>query len=258
MMQIQTYFPTPELSPFILSYKVIETPADVVNQVLPETSPVMVFRLSGQVSFNHHGETNVLEPISVSGLRKSGRAMQYQSGTINILATFREGGIAPFIREPLHELSDMHVAMHHLDGFRDTGLLEEQLAGQPTHDARIALIERFLLGRLSGKVADPMVMAAIQKIRQAEGQLRIRELAVALHVSQDVFEKRFRRVAGLSAKQFSYIVKMKSVLQKGRSGQTLAQIALDAGYFDQPHFNKDFKLFTGVTPTEFFKSPLLW
>jgi len=51
---------------------------------------------------------------------------------------------------------------------------------------------------------------------------------------------------------------MKSVLQKGRSGQPLAQIALDAGYFDQPHFNKDFKLFTGVTPTEFFKSPLLW
>lgn len=258
IMNIQTYFPTPELSPFIKTYKVIETLSEVVNHVLPETSPVMVFRLSGQVSVNHSGATNVLEPIVVSGLRKSGRAMQYESGTINILATFREGGIAPFLREPLHELSDASIAMHSLDGFKDTGLLEEQLAEQPSHEARIALIERFLLTRLSGKTPDNMVLLAIQKIHHAGGQLRIRELAASLNVSQDVFEKRFRRVAGLSAKQFAYIVKMKSVVEKGRSGQTLAQIALDAGYFDQPHFNKDFKLFTGLTPTEFFKSPVLW
>ncbi|WP_176885022.1 helix-turn-helix domain-containing protein [Dyadobacter soli] len=255
---MHTYFPTPELSPFIKSYKVIKTPAEVVNHVLPETSPVMVFRLSGQVSINLNGGTNVLEPIVVSGLRKSGRTMAYQSGTTNLLVIFREGGIAPFVREPLHELSDTNVPMNALDGFGDTRLLEEQLAEQASHVARIALIERFLLSRLSGKTPDYMVLAAIQKIRNAGGQLRIRELAASLHVSQDVFEKRFRRVAGLSAKQFSYIIKMKSVVEQGRTGQTLAQIALDAGYFDQPHFNKDFKLFTGLTPTEFFKSPVLW
>lgn len=257
-MNIQTFFPTPELSPFIKSYQVIETPADVVNHVLPGTSPVMVLRLSGMVRVNHGGETNVLEPLVVSGLRKSGRAMRYDSGTINLLVTFREGGIAPFVREPLHELSDASIPMHSLDGFKDTGLLEEQLAEQPSHEARIALVERFLLGRISGKTPDNMVLAAIQKIHVAGGQLRIGELAASLHVSQDVFEKRFRRVAGLSAKQFAYIVKMKSVVEKGRSGQTLAQLALDAGYFDQPHFNRDFKLFTGVTPTEFFKSPVFW
>jgi len=257
-MYIQTYFPTPELSPFVKSYKVIETPADVVNHVLPETSPVMVFRLCGQVRVHHHGETNILEPLAVSGLRKSGRTMRYDSGTINLLVIFREGGIAPFVREPLHELSDASIPMHSLDGFKDAGLLEEQLAGQPSHEARIALVERFLLGRLTGKTPDNMVLLAIQKIHNTGGQLRIRELAASLHVSQDVFEKRFRRVAGLSAKQFAYIVKMKSVVEKGRSGQTLAQIALDAGYFDQPHFNKDFKLFTGLTPTEFFKSPVFW
>lgn len=257
-MNIQTYFPTPELSPFIKSYKVIETPLGVVNHVLPETSPVMVFRLSGQVSVNYSGATDVLAPLVVSGLRKSGRAMQYASGTTNILVTFREGGMAPFVREPLHELSDASIAMHCLDGYKDTGLLEEQLAEQPSHEARIALIERFLLTRLSGKTQDDMVMVAIRKIQSAGGQLRIRELAASLNVSQDVFEKRFRRVAGLPAKRFCYIVKMKTVVEMGRSGQSLAQIALNAGYFDQPHFNKDFKLFTGFTPTEFFKSPVLW
>ncbi|WP_342087417.1 helix-turn-helix domain-containing protein [Dyadobacter sp. OTU695] len=257
-MNIQTYFPTPELSPFIKTYKVIETPVHVVNQVLPETSPVMVFRLSGQVIVNHNGSSNALEPIVVSGLRKSGRAMQYGSGTINILVNFREAAMASFIREPLHELSDASISMNYLDGFNDIAQMQEQLAEQPSHEARIELIERFLLGRILDKKPDNMVIAAIREIQFAGGQLRMRDLAVSLNVSQDVFEKRFRRVAGLSAKQFAYIVKMKSVVEKGRSGQTLAQIALDAGYFDQPHFNKDFKLFTGLTPTEFFKSPIFW
>ncbi|WP_353719425.1 helix-turn-helix domain-containing protein [Dyadobacter sp. 676] len=257
-MNVQTYFPIPELSPFIQSYKVIETPADVVNRVLPETSPVMVFRLSGQVCVDHHGEVTALGPAVVSGLRKSGRAMQYRSGTINLLVIFREGGIAPFVREPLHAFSDTSIPLDCLDGFGDIPLLEEQLAGLPSHEARITRVERFLLGRVSDRAADRLVLAAIDKIRSAGGQLRIRELAASLYVSQDVFEKRFRRVAGLSPKQFAYLVKMKSVIEKGRSGQTLAQLALDAGYFDQPHFNKDFKLFTGLTPTEFFKSPVLW
>src|SRR5262245_35676700 len=35
------------------------------------------------------------------------------------------------------------------------------------------------------------------------------------------------------------------------SDSTLAEIALDAGFFDQSHFSRTFKCHTGLTPTEF-------
>ena len=89
----------------------------------------------------------------------------------------------------------------------------------------------------------------------AKGIIKIKDLADTLYISQDAFEKRFRRVVGTSPKQFSSILRMRSITNIRQQKHTLTKIAFDAGYFDQPHFNKDFRLFTGQTPTDFFKLP---
>jgi methylphosphotriester-DNA--protein-cysteine methyltransferase len=61
---------------------------------------------------------------------------------------------------------------------------------------------------------------------------------------------------GVAPKQFAFITKMKGVVARALNNQSMTDIAFDAGYYDQPHFNKDFKLFTGQTPTEFMKAPV--
>ncbi len=59
---------------------------------------------------------------------------------------------------------------------------------------------------------------------------------------------------GASPKQFCYIVRMNAII--GSMGdKSLVQTAYEAGYYDQSHFTKDFKLFTGQTPLEFLKNP---
>lgn len=45
--------------------------------------------------------------------------------------------------------------------------------------------------------------------------------------------------------------------QKQATKKKLAEIVFDTGYLDQQHFNKDFKLFTRLTPAFFLKSPAL-
>jgi methylphosphotriester-DNA--protein-cysteine methyltransferase len=83
-------------------------------------------------------------------------------------------------------------------------------------------------------------------------------LANNLCISNDAFEKRFRKAIGTSPKQFSSIIRMKSIINQKQPGQTFTDLAISSGYFDQPHFNKDFKLFTGQTPLDFFKAPPAW
>jgi AraC-like DNA-binding protein len=51
---------------------------------------------------------------------------------------------------------------------------------------------------------------------------------------------------------------MRALVAAGVQSPNLNELAFTAGYFDQPHFNKDFKLFTGLTPTAFFRSPIFW
>jgi AraC-like DNA-binding protein len=86
----------------------------------------------------------------------------------------------------------------------------------------------------------------------------MKELSSHLHISQDALEKRFRTITGSTPKQFSYIVRMNAIIRQTRIVSSFLDVAIENGYYDQPHFNKDFKIFTGQTPSEFLKSASFW
>lgn len=227
----------------------------MVNRTLPDTSLVMSFRYKGQVRFLNQGAAKELTSFTLSGLRKTGRLINYSSHTANILVIFREAAAHAFIKEPLHELFEDSVPLDNFTGYRQLDHIGEQLSVARNNAERIAHIEAFLLARLYHRQSDALIMAALQRIQAAKGLIKIKELAGALYISQDAFEKRFRRMVGVAPKQFAYIIKMKAVIDSAIQKRPFAGIAFDAGYYDQPHFNKDFKLFTGQTPTEFMKAP---
>ena len=255
---MEVHFPIQPLSPFVKNYLVIESQEEMVNRTLPDTSLVMSFRYKGQVRFLNEDAPKVLSSFTLSGLRKSDRLINYAKDTANILVLFREAATHAFIKEPLHELFEDSVPLDHFAGYRDLSFIGEQLAAARNNIQRIAVIERFLLSKLYHHRPDPLITAALEKIHAAKGIIKIKELTKTLYISQDAFEKRFRRVVGVSPKQFAYIIKMKAVVNSALNKRSLADIAFDAGYYDQPHFNKDFKLFTGLTPMEFIKSSVVW
>ena len=248
------YLPSPLLSPFIRHFMIIESKDEVVNRVLPNTALVMAFRFKGRVNQLEGDSKQKLPASMISGLRKSGRLINYSRDTGNILVNFREVGANSFIKEPLYELFGESVSLDQLTGYHNVSEIEEQLAEAKNNRTRIALIEDFLITKLCNPKPDQLVLTALEKIQLSKGNIRITELAHQLCISQDAFEKRFRKAVGVSPKQFSFIIRMTAVIANGRNNsQALNEIAFHAGYFDQPHFNKDFKLFTGQTPKDFFR-----
>jgi AraC-like DNA-binding protein len=257
-MEIEHHLPHELLRPFIKTYMVIETGEELVNRVLPGTSLAIAFRYKGQVNYLNSNAAEVLPLSAISGLRRSVRLINYQPGAGNILVLFKEAGAAMFFKDALHELFEESISLDHFIGQQQLSLIEEQLAEAAGNSQRFAIIEKFLLSRLNLRQADQLVAAAIERIYAVKGVVRIKDLAAALYISNDAFEKRFRRAVGASPKQFSSIVRMKTLIGKVRPEETLTQMALNAGYFDQAHFNKEFKLFTGQTPSGFFQSGAFW
>ena len=253
-MRINALIPTELLRPFILTYVIIDSPEEGINKVLPDTSLVMAFHYKGRVNCVADNTDIDLPSSSISGLRKSMRSFHYSKNTGNILVLFKEAGAAAFFKKPLHHLFNETVSLDQFIGHRDLAVIEEQIA-EAENDAQIIdRIEKFLLSALNDHKPDKLISAALQRIHLARGIIKIKDLADALYISQDAFEKRFRRAVGTSPKQFSSIVLMKSITSRRPLKQRLCDIAFDAGYCDQPHFNKDFRLFTGQTPSEFYKS----
>lgn len=257
-MNIETYIPTERLRPFIKEYVVIESGANLVNRVLPETSLAIAFRFRGQIDYIIEGSNNTLPASVISGLRKSPRLINYSAGTAAIVVKFQEAGAHAFLKGPLNDLFGESVSLDNFIKQQTIDRVEEQLAEAKNNIQRIAHIEQLLLSVINFSYSDRLITAAVQKIHASKGFIEIKALADGLYISLDAFEKRFRKTVGTSPKQFASIVRMKAVIKNIQPKQTFTEAAFDAGFFDQAHFNKQFKVFTGLAPADFFRLSPLW
>lgn len=257
-MQIADYIPTEQLKPYIKSYKIIESRLGTTNRVLPNTSFAISFRLKGQISYLNDNHKIPLGFATFSGLQKSARLINYDTDTSAIILIFKEAGLSAFFKQPLYELFGQSISLDNFFSASEILIVREKLFNCKNNLERIAILEGFLLSKLTHFSTDKLISTALSKIKAENGNVRIKELAKELFISQDAFEKRFRKMIGASPKQFSHIVKMNAAISKNKSVPLFLDLAFENGYYDQPHFNKDFKKFTGQTPTDFFRSASFW
>lgn len=252
-MRIHTYLPGIRLQPFIKNFLIIESDNGVVNKILPDTAVVMAFRFRGQVQHNIHNGSGAIAATCISGMRKTARLISYTPDTATLIVTFRSAGAAAFFKTPLHEFFEQSIPLDALVSRQQLNGITEQLSAAAGHPQRIRIIERWLLTGVQTYEPDPRIQAAVQQLTLQN--IKIKDLSYRLNISQDVLEKRFRQQIGATPKQFANIVRLRKLITQYTPNQTLTAQAYDAGYFDQAHFIKDFKAFTGQAPQDFFKSP---
>ena len=257
-MDLQRHLPSPDLQPFIKDILFIESDNEIRNLILPDTSLVLAIRYKGSVSAIENGTPSQLPLAVLSGLRISPRQVAYSASAANLLVRFEPGGAAAFFTEPLQEFFQESVPATDLKGYANMPTIAEQLAEMTTNTQRAAFIQQFLRTRVKTSAPDPLLHSAIQSIRMAKGALPIKNLAEQLYISQDAFEKRFRRSVGMTAKHFSSLVRIRHIIDNYSPAHTLTHLAHSAGYFDQAHFTHDFQRFTGQPPRQFFATANYW
>ena len=120
---------------------------------------------------------------------------------------------------------------------------------------RISLIEDFLIKQLTDKKnVDHILKSTLETILTANGQLSVGELSKQTNVNPRQLERKFASGVGLSPKQLLKIIRLQASLKLmlNNNYESLTVIAHENDYYDQAHFIKDFKEFTGVTPKEFY------
>ncbi|RKN01118.1 AraC family transcriptional regulator [Aquimarina sp. AD1] len=86
------------------------------------------------------------------------------------------------------------------------------------------------------------------------GSIQISELFKEFNVSKVTLHKHFVNKVGLSPKKVSQIWRMNRILQLREEfpNMSLTSIGLEAGFYDQAHFIKDFNAIFNITPFKFF------
>jgi AraC-like DNA-binding protein len=255
-MKFDSYLPADELKPYIKAIVISESETEQIYKVLPDTSLVIGFQYRGNLSYLNKDVEIPLSRSGITGLRDSFRIFKNSAGIGTVLVYFKETGAAHFFTQPINELFQESISLDNFMLRSELLILEEQLCEANSDNTRIAIVERFLISRMKESLKDSIVMTALSIIHKSKGTIRIKELTEQLNISQSPLEKRFRRAVGTSPKKFASIVRIKNIIQQYKKTDSLIDISYEAGFYDQSHFIKEFKTFTGNTPDNFFNKKI--
>lgn len=250
-MKFDKHFPTDKLKDYIKYYVVSENDLESEYKVFPSSGLVIGFQYKGQLSTIRNCKESKLAPTGITGISDSYKIFKNSADIGTVLVYFTEIGFTHFSSNPANELFNLSLSLDDIFEKSRVNEVEEKLATVSTGNQRIKVIEQFLLSQLKDIETDKLIIKAIKLIYQSKGTIRVKELNEKLFISQSPFEKRFRKVVGTTAKKFASIVRFNSVLDNLKETKTLTEICYENNFFDQAHFIKDFKQFTGDTPDNF-------
>lgn len=134
-------------------------------------------------------------------------------------------------------------------------LLVEQIHNTPTAEHKAVVLQQFLLKQLSKQNEDLIFDYCVEKIIGSKGMVTIKELEKKTGYSSRWLNIKFKDKIGVSPKNLCAIIRFKQYYQAWINGNEKSFFKNDFYelYYDQSHFIKDFKRFTGLPPAKFEK-----
>jgi AraC-like DNA-binding protein len=165
-------------------------------------------------------------------------------------------GMRLFLGRPLADLTNRGVGLEDIlgaDGRRVTMELHDAGRWQDRFD----LLDREIGARIAAaKKPAPEVLCTWKRIVDSRGLVSIGALVNETGWSQKHLISQFREHIGLAPKAFARVMRFGHAVERLRRGKhaSLTDLALDCGYYDQSHFDRDFRVFSGVTPTDLLRT----
>ena len=187
----------------------------------------------------------------VAGLHDTPALTEHAGEGHGIQAYLTPLGARRLLGMPMGELTREVVELEDLIGPR-AHELAERLATAPTWAARFSLLERAIAERvLAAPPVAPELECAWRRLHESDGAVPIGELADELGWSRRHLAATAGRELGMAPKALARLLRFERAAGMLRAGAPLVDAALDSGYYDQAHFNRDFRAYAGVTPTAY-------
>jgi AraC-like DNA-binding protein len=156
------------------------------------------------------------------------------------------------IGSPLHESTGRLVNLADLVG-RAADELGQRCVDLPNAESRVRCAERWISARIArSRAIDPRVAWSAARIERSNGVVAIARLQEQTGLSKKRLIQGFREQIGVTPKLYARIIRFRravTLLHEG--GSSPAEIAVDVGYYDQPHMNLDFRELAGLAPGDF-------
>lgn len=259
-MDYQTFQPHPDLQPVIKCYWTLEIPADrdaERQRIVPDGCIEMVFILGDDIKRFTTETEFIIQPRAMMLGQTTAPFYVQPTGYVNSFAVrFYPYGFANFVDMPIENLANKETPIREVFEEVTAQVLTEKIIHATDTQARIEIIEAFLIAQLRKKdTVDKIVKTTVDAIFSTKGQAPIGTLLQGDLSKRRQLERKFLKQIGISPKQLGKVIRLQAALSMllNEKPEKLTDIAHDNAYYDQAHFIKDFKEFTGTNPKEFLK-----
>lgn len=257
-MNYQTFSPSSGLASLIKCYWSLEVPAGMHPQkqrIIPDGCMEMIFILGDNIRRYTSEDDFIIQPRAVVVGQLSKPFVIEPTGYVHCFAArFYPYGFANFITTSLKSLENIETPIAVIFGAEASHQLEQKIISTVTNEERIEAIEAFFLGKLNEvSTIDHIVKATIDTLLSTRGSMPIKTIVDEELSTRRQLERKFFKQVGLSPKQLGKVIRLQAALKLllNRKHKNLTEIAYQADYYDQAHFIRDFKDFTGINPKEF-------
>ncbi len=226
---------------------------NTLKRILPTGRLELVVNLGEPYRLVSGAGTERLASCWISGLQ-AGPMVIAQPARQHVLGVRLKpaGAQALLPQTPLRVVSGLQVELADLVG-RAAEELVERLAEATTAEQRLCRAAAWVERRLAGApTLDPAIAWTAARLERSRGAVSIGALRERTGLSKARLVLTFREQIGVAPKLYARTLRFgrTAELLQGGSG-SLVDVALTAGYYDQPHMNAEFRELSGLTPREF-------
>ena len=252
-MVFNFHLPAKNLLPFIKGYLETDSrnlPYSEKHTLFPNGYPGIFFNF-GKMGKMVLEKEYVTPPVSVFGQIDLPFTVQHYPGSYALGVVFKPTRLSKFLREDMAKFTNRAFDAHLMRS--DFKSIYAHLEEASSLKQKINILNQYFTRIFSvpssgSSIAD----RAIQLIHQ-HANIPVKEIADRLNVSDRTLETQFKSAVGLSPKTYSLIIRFRRAEQQLSENFSSQWSLLDFSndYYDQNHFIKDFKRFTGHTPTDY-------
>lgn len=188
----------------------------------------------------------------LTGLQTSAVVIEHPSWHRVLGLRLRPAGAYALLSQPLDEVSGYTVELRDLLGSAAAELAERCHAASSIADCFAHAAAWVCAHVLGARSIDPAVAWCAARIDESGGRIAIATLREHTGLSKTRLAALFRDQIGVAPKVYARIVRFRRALALlDAEPASLAEAALDAGYYDQSHMTTEFRELGGLTPREF-------
>ncbi len=220
---------------------------------LPNGLLEVVVQLDDRCHFVNDHIRERCAPNCLAGLQIGPTIIEAPRGRSRVLGVrLHPAGAYAVVGSPLHEFSGRVVDLHDVVG-RSASELAERCHDACSAEVRLRRVEHWVAERIGrSRTIDPRVAWVAARIEGSHGLVAIGRLQDQTGLSKKRLIEGFREQVGVPPKHYARIIRFRRALTLLHESRcSLSEIALVAGYYDQPHMNLEFRDLGGLAPGDF-------